>query len=92
MLSARVLDTNRPLIGILSQPVADDKREVFDFEEYILGSNYEFVTLGNSQPIYLCYESETPEQEKILYDTLSKINGVLLTGGGLTLIDQATNV
>ena len=44
----RVLDTNRPLIGILSQPVADDKREIFDYEEYILGINYEFLTLGNS--------------------------------------------
>ena len=90
MVKDRVLDTNRPLIGILSQPVADDKREIFDYEEYILGINYEFLTLGNSQPVYLSYETDTPEQEKALYDNLSKINGILLTGGGLTLIEHET--
>ena len=63
MKSARAIDTNRPLIGILSQPVTDDKRDIFDYEEYILGINYEFITLGNSQPVYMSYETETPEQE-----------------------------
>lgn len=74
----------------MSQPVTDDKRDIFDYDEYILGVNYEFLTLGNSQPVYLSYESDTTEQEVALYDTLSKINGILLTGGGLTLIDHET--
>jgi hypothetical protein len=79
---------SKPLIGILTQPVADEKKDTFNYSEYILGINHEFIGLGGSQPVYLNFESDSPEQEKTLYDTLSKINGVLLTGGGLTLIDH----
>ncbi len=70
--------------------MADDKRSLFNYDEYILGINFEFVSLGGSQAVYLGYLSDTPEEEKVLYETLSKINGVLLTGGGLTLIDPST--
>jgi hypothetical protein len=48
--------SERPLVAILTQPVADDKRKAgFDFDEYILGINHEFVSLSGARPVYISY-------------------------------------
>lgn len=81
----------RPLIGILTQPVTDAKKtEGYDFDEYILAVNYDFVKLTGSEPVYISYLSDTPEDHQRLMDTLEQINGVLFTGGNLTLVDKET--
>ena len=46
----------QPLIAILTQPVADDKRKAgFDFDEYILEVNYKFVSFSGAKPVYINY-------------------------------------
>lgn len=73
-----------PTIGIITQPVAQEKKGVFDFEEYILEVNDNFVKWAGSKTVAIPYDM--PEEE--LVEILDQINGVLLTGGSLTLIDE----
>jgi hypothetical protein len=62
----------QPLVAILTQPVADDKRKAgFDFDEYILAINHEFVTLSGARPIYISYYlGETEEGRQRLQEIL----------------------
>ena len=67
--------------------MVEDKRKDFNFDEYILGINYEFMSLAGARPVQISYLSDEPEDERRLYEVLDQINGVLFTGGNLTLID-----
>jgi len=63
----------------------------FDFDEYILGINYDFISLSGARPVYISYYlAETDEGRKRLYEILDQVNGVLFTGGNLTLVDSET--
>jgi hypothetical protein len=81
-----------PLIAVLTQPVVEEKRKAgFDFDEYILDVNNRFVSLSGARPVYLSYYlAETEEGIKRLYEILDQVNGVLFTGGNLTLVDKQT--
>ena len=75
----------------------EDKREAkpptfvkFDYDEYVLDINYNFVQLMGGQPVHVSFMSDTPEDEELLYDTLNQLNGFLFTGGNLTLVNSQT--
>jgi len=59
-----------PLIGILTQAVVDDKKNDFDFDEYILGINHRFMSLAGARPVQISYLSDEPEDERRLYEIL----------------------
>lgn len=62
---------HRPLIGILTQPVPDEKRTPeFNYEEYILGINHAFVQMTGSQAVVIHYNSDSDEDNKRLNDVL----------------------
>lgn len=70
---------DQPVIGILTQPVAEGKKGIFNYTDYILEINDNFVRWGGSKTVAIPYNiSETD-----LYSLLRQINGVLFTGGGL---------
>jgi hypothetical protein len=61
-----------PLVAILTQPVAEDKRKAgFDFDEYILGINHQFISLSGARPVYISYYlGETEEGRQRLHEIL----------------------
>lgn len=67
--------------------MALEKKDIFDFNEYILEVNDNFVKWAGSKTIAIPYDIA----EKELVAILNQINGVLLTGGSLTLIDDYGN-
>jgi len=62
----------QPLVAILTQPVPDDKRKAgFDFDEYILAINHQFISLSGARPVYISYYlGETEEGRKRLHEIL----------------------
>ena len=76
-----------PTIGIITQPVAPGKKDAFDFNDYILEVNDNFVKWAGSKTVAIPFDISEKELVKIL----DQINGVLLTGGSLTLIDGDGN-
>lgn len=76
-----------PTIGIITQPVSASKKDVFDFHDYILEVNDNFVKWAGSKTIAIPFDIH----EDDLLEILGQINGVLLTGGALTLIDKHGN-
>ncbi len=58
-----------------------------DYDEYVLAINYKFIALSGARPVFISYLSDDEEDQKRLYQVLDSINGVLFTGGNLTLID-----
>lgn len=76
----------QPVIGILTQPVAASKKDKFNYRDYILEVNDNFVKWAGSRTITIPYDIA----EEDLIKLLSQINGVLFTGGGLDLIDPKT--
>jgi len=72
----------QPIIGILTQPVPDSKREKFDYKEYILEVNDNFIRWAGSKTVAIPYNIT----EEALIKLLGQINGVLFTGGALTLV------
>ena len=50
-----------PVIGILTQPVADVRKEIFNFDQYILGVNYDFIRWSGSKPIAIPYNIKDQE-------------------------------
>ena len=79
-------DGFKPIIGILTQPTADSKKDEFNYKDYILEINDLFIKWGGSRTVAIPYN--IPERE--LMKLLPQINGVLFTGGSLELIDQET--
>jgi gamma-glutamyl-gamma-aminobutyrate hydrolase PuuD len=77
----------RPRIGIVSQPVSKDKKKFFNFDEYILEINYNFIKWGGSVPVAIPYDIKQESLDKLL----PQLNGVLFTGGALELIDEDEN-
>ena len=77
----------QPVIGILTQPVHESKKDMFNYEEYVLEVNDNFIRWGGSKTIAIPYNISDQE----LFTILPQINGVLFTGGGLTLVDKETN-
>ena len=76
-----------PTIGIITQPVAPGKKDAFDFNDYILEVNDNFVKWAGSKTVAIPFDISEEE----LVRMLDQINGVLLTGGSLTLIDEDGN-
>jgi gamma-glutamyl-gamma-aminobutyrate hydrolase PuuD len=74
----------QPVIGILTQPTADAKRDVFDFDSYILEVNDNFIRWSGSRTVAIPFD--IPQKE--LLDLLPQINGVLFTGGALQLVNE----
>ena len=66
--------------------MAEDKREVFDYDQYILEINENFVHWAGSRTVAIPFDID----ENQLQTILSQINGVLFTGGGLKLVDPET--
>lgn len=75
-----------PVIGVLTQPVVDGKKEQFNYDQYVLEANKDFVQLGGSYAVPVKYDLEDQE----LYQLLEKLNGVLFTGGNLLLMNTTT--
>lgn len=46
----------RPIIGILTQPVAEDKRGTFDYDQYILEINENFVHWAGSKTVAIPFD------------------------------------
>lgn len=46
---------NQPIIGILTQPVAKDKKDKFNYTDYILEINDNFVKWGGSRTVAIPY-------------------------------------
>ena len=76
-----------PLIAILTQPSKENIRQTFDYDEYVLAVNYKFIAMSGARPVYISYLSDDEADEKRLFQILEQVNGVLFTGGNLTLID-----
>jgi hypothetical protein len=53
----------------------------------VLASNYKIIAMSGSRPVYISYLSDNETDERRLYEILDQVNGVLFTGGNLTLID-----
>lgn len=45
----------QPVIGILTQPVGDDKKDNFNYSEYILEINDNFIRWGGSKTVAIPY-------------------------------------
>lgn len=76
----------QPIIGILTQPVADIKKDHFNYNDYILEINDNFVKWAGSRTVAIPYDIS----EENLMHLLPQINGILFTGGALELINQTT--
>jgi len=74
-----------PVIGVLTQPVAEKRKKQFDFkyDDYILEINNNFAKWGGSRTVEIPYNISNSD----LKNLLPQINGVLFTGGGLELIN-----
>ncbi len=79
--------SEQPLIGILTQPASEQIRKTFNYDEYVLSINYKFIAMSGARPVFISYLSDDAADERRLYEILDQINGVLFTGGNLTLID-----
>lgn len=77
-----------PVIGIITQPVHDSKKHTFDYNDYILEVNDNFARWAGSKTVAIPYDVS----EGDLVALLDQINGVLLTGGALTLVDDEGNL
>jgi len=76
----------QPVIGILTQPVSEGKKSKFNYTDYILEINDNFVRWGGSRTVAIPYNIT----EERLLPLLQQINGVLFTGGGLELVNTTT--
>ena len=81
--TGKTLGNSPPIIGILTQPVSENKKDAFDHHEYILEVNDKFIKWAGTRTVAIPFDVS----EKELYFILSQINGVLFTGGALDLID-----
>jgi gamma-glutamyl-gamma-aminobutyrate hydrolase PuuD len=72
-----------PVIGILTQPVSKLKKNIFNYDDYILEVNNNFIKWGGSRTVAIPYNISNDD----LLNLLPQINGVLFTGGALELID-----
>jgi gamma-glutamyl-gamma-aminobutyrate hydrolase PuuD len=71
----------------LTQPVGPEKKSSFNYTTYILEANDNFIKWSGSRTVAIPYDL----QEEELMKLLPQINGVLFTGGALTLIDPVTH-
>ena len=76
----------KPIIGILTQPVGTDKKDTFNYNDYILEINDNFVRWAGSKTVAIPYDIS----EDNLTEMLRQVNGVLFTGGGLHMINETT--
>jgi len=74
------------VIGIITQPVGADKKDNFNYSSYLLEINDNFIRWPGSKTIAIPFDLE----EDQLLELLPQINGVLFTGGALTLVDAET--
>jgi gamma-glutamyl hydrolase len=75
-----------PVIGVLTQPVVDDKKDHFHYDQYVLEANKDFVQMGGSYAVPIRYDLGDQD----LYELLDKLNGVLFTGGNLLLLNTTS--
>lgn len=80
-----VRTSSKPVIGILTQPVDVSKKHMFDYTQYILEVNDNFIRWGGADTVAIPYNMP---QDRLL-ELLNQINGVLFTGGGLELVDKS---
>ncbi len=76
-----------PLIAILTQPTTENIRKTFDYDESVLAVNHKFIAMSGARPVYMSYMSDEEADDRRLYQILEQVNGVLFTGGNLTLIN-----
>jgi gamma-glutamyl-gamma-aminobutyrate hydrolase PuuD len=74
----------QPIIGILTQPVVDFKKDQFNYRDYILEINDNFIKWAGSRTVAIPYDIS----EENLLRLLPQINGILFTGGALELINN----
>lgn len=55
-----------PTIGIITQPVAPSKKDVFDFNDYILEVNDNFVKWAGSKTIAIPFDISEEELVRML--------------------------
>ena len=63
-----------------------DKKPSFNYTDYILEVNDNFVRWAGSKTVAIPFNATESE----LFSLLRQINGVLFTGGALTLVDIQT--
>ena len=56
----------RPRIGVLTQPVGKGKRSIFDYDQYILEINNNFVKWAGSIPFAVPYDITQEKLDKLL--------------------------
>ena len=66
--------------------MADEKKPGFNYSEYILEVNDNFLRWAGSKTIAIPFNVSESE----LFSILRQVNGVLFTGGALTLVDFKT--
>ena len=76
----------QPVIGILTQPVSKSKKGTFNYKDYILEVNDNFIRWAGSRTVAIPFDISDSDLNKLL----PQINGVLLTGGALDLHDNKT--
>ena len=75
------------VIGVMTQPKKNKTEGAYPEEyQYILEANEIFPEIGGAKVVPVMFDSTTEELDELL----SKINGVLFTGGGLNLYDNIT--
>jgi len=67
----------RPIIGIMAEPDHDAK----PFRSYIPGTYVDWLSAGGARVVPIPYNTD----EESLFNLFQSVNGVLFTGGGLTL-------
>jgi len=75
------------VIGILTQPTHLHKKEIFNYDSYVLEVNEKFIKWAGSKTISIPFDISDNDLEALL----PQINGVLFTGGALNLIDPVTH-
>jgi|TARA_B110000305_G_scaffold77091_1_gene86694 hypothetical protein len=63
--AGKCFDT-QPVIGILTQPVADSKKEKFNYRDYILEVNDNFVKWAGSRTVTIPYDIAEDDLIKLL--------------------------
>ena len=78
----------QPIIGILTQPVSEKKKKLYNttIKNYILEVNESYIRWSGSRTIAIPYDIE----DGLLDEVLDQINGVLLTGGSLDLVNKTS--
>jgi gamma-glutamyl hydrolase len=70
--------TDRPVIGILAQPISDIEKTYTPNRQYIAASYIKYIESAGGRVVPINWYSTREE----IFDLLPNLNGLLLTGGG----------